>query len=72
MSDLSYQDNEKVRRGTRLALRTLQTARLAWEVGVAGFIGNPEPLGDHVSLFELKEYEELSQLLGVETVDFDP
>ena len=70
-SELSKEDYAKVRRGTYLALRTLKSAKLAWEVGVAGFIENPEPMGDHVSLFELEEYGEFSKLPGVKIVDFD-
>ena len=60
-----------LRRGTHLALRTLKTAKSAWEMFVAGLIEKPEPMGDHVSLFELEEYEEFSQLPGVKIIDFD-
>ena len=52
-------------------LRSIRLARIAYEAGVSGYLENPEPMGDHVSVFDFEGVKAFMKLPGVHVIDFD-
>ena len=67
---LSDREFEQVRLGTYFALKTIETATIACDLRIPGFIENPDPAGNPVSLFNLPEWVTFAARPEVRTLDF--
>ena len=68
---LSVKDQQKVSEGNYHSAATARMAKDAYHAGVAGMAEPPEPMGDHVSMFDLEEWQEFLRLPRVRVVKFD-
>jgi len=68
---LSEKDQQKVRDHNFLIERTSRFMELAYDLGIPGWIENPQPMGDHISGFDLFGFPQLMEKPEVKVRDFD-
>ena len=69
--ELTNKDFDTLTSGNYFAARSAETATLCCDLNMAWAIENPQPWEDTASLWDLKQFIQLSKVSGVKTQDFD-